>query len=814
MSALTRKAVADVTRRLGRTFLMVLGILIGVMGLTAVNQANSQIVGTFLYNTDPSALPNIQLIANTSTLPAATLTAIEHGPSIEKIQLRTIYTAPWQFAGKSADHTMQIFAYPDLNAIQLWPLQIISGRAPGPGEIVLDSRNVQEGYPAAMEETITVSAPDGRLVPLRVVGLSRTQGWAVPANGLGANPLGYMSPAGLMQLATASGRASERQEILIRTPDAAVVQVYQSLTRILQNAHIRVDPKSSWRLTAGGTDTQLSVTGPLTIIQFLAALSLVLVCALIFNAVTTLLTEQIQVIGTMKALGGTRRRIIGSYLLTVAIYSIIGTALGLEFGLFGGYQLATLLSSTVQLTVGNSALALDAGPFQFSLPVFLTSILVGLLIPQLAALWPLWAGTKITIREAIAAYGVRLSHKQTHVQALGSHLQWVPQLVWLGLRGLFRRPGRTTFTLVALILSGAIFLAVQMGNASLGLAVATQSSPIANPDVRIDISTGTQQIVSALRTLPDVQSVVPVTFGDAILNGNRIFLTGVPADQYQPPLVAGRWLRPHEQGSIVLNEVAGQRLHLQVGDHIHLTLLLLNDQSTETAQVDWTIVGLLHASNYVDGSADAQGTLGEAFVTPEALNGAVYRTRDFADRIVIHTYDHSPQALRQLQERVTTLMTRLGQVNPQVRTIQQLDQGSTDPLPVVYSLFYAVAMVVAFVGLLSLALTLATSVLEHRLEIGVLRSVGATGWQVSIVFCMEALALAAIASACSLVLGLLGGALLVQVLGTFLGPLDLAVSPLLMLNTILFILLVAIIASAGPALVASRMSIRSILHYE
>lgn len=814
MNALTRKAVADVTRRVGRTILMVLGIMIGVMGLTAVNQANSQIAGTFLYNTNPTALPNIQMIADTSTLPASTLTAIEHVPAIEKIQLRTIYTAPWQFAGRSADHTMMIFAYPDLNAVQLWPFQITSGRAPDPGEIVLDARNVQEGYPAAVGETITVSTPDGRLVPLRVVGLSRTQGWAVPANGLGANPLGYMGPAGLMQLATAAGTNSARLEILLRTPDAAVVQTYQSLTHILQSAHIRVDPKSSWRLVAGGVDTQLSVTGPLTVIQFLAVLSLVLVCALIFNAVTTLLAEQIQVIGTMKALGGTRRRIIGSYLLTVAIYSVIGTALGLEFGLFGGYQLATLLSSTVQLTVGNSALALDAGPFQLSFPVLLTSILVGLLIPQLAALWPLWTGTKITVREAIAAYGIRLSHKQKQAQVWGSRLQWVPQLVWLGLRGLFRRPGRTTFTLVALTLSGAIFLAVQMGNASLGLAVTTESSPISNPDVRIDISAGTQQIVRAIRTLPNVQRVVPITFGDAILNGNRIFLTGVPADQYQPPLVAGRWLHPHEQGSIVLNEVAGQRLHLQVGDHIHLTLLLLNDQSTETAQVDWTIVGLMHASNYVDGSVDTQGTLGEAFVTPETLNGTIHRTSDFTDRIVVHAYDHSPQALHQLQARITTLMIQLGQVNPQVRTIQQLDQGSSDPLPVVYSLFYVVAIVVAFVGLLSLALTLATSVLEHRLEIGVLRSVGATGWQVSAVFCIEALALAAIAGACSLVLGLLGGVLLVQALGAFLGQLDITISPLLTLNTLLFILVVAIVASVGPALVASRMSIRSILHYE
>ena len=69
-------------------------------------------------------------------------------------------------------------------------------------------------------------------------------------------------------------------------------------------------------------------------------------------------------------------------------------------------------------------------------------------------------------------------------------------------------------------------------------------------------------------------------------------------------------------------------------------------------------------------------------------------------------------------------------------------------------------------------------------------------------------------SALSLVLGLLGGVILVQALSTFLGPLDMTVSPILMLNTVLFIMIVALIASVGPALVASRMSIRSILQYE
>lgn len=195
------------------------------------------------------------------------------------------------------------------------------------------------------------------------------------------------------------------------------MQTYQAITRILQHERVRVDLESSWRLTAGGADTQLSITGPLTVIQFLALLSLVLVCSMIFNAVTTLLTEQIQIIGTMKALGGTRWRILGSYLLTVAIYSVVGTALGLELGLVGGYQLASLLSSTVQLNVGSAAVALDAGPFQLSPLVLITSILVGLLVPHLAALWPLWTGTRITVA-IVASAGPALVASRVSIHSI------------------------------------------------------------------------------------------------------------------------------------------------------------------------------------------------------------------------------------------------------------------------------------------------------------------------------------------------------------------------------------------------------------
>lgn len=121
---------------------------------------------------------------------------------------------------------------------------------------------------------------------------------------------------------------------------------------------------------------------------------------------------------------------------------------------------------------------------------------------------------------------------------------------------------------------------------------------------------------------------------------------------------------------------------------------------------------------------------------------------------------------------------------------------------------------VALVSLLSLTHALATSVLERRLEIGILRSLGATGWRVSIVFGVEGVTLALLAWGGGMILGPLAAAGILQLLGMFTGPIDLAFDPVWLLTTLLFILATALLASIGPALSASQVRIRSILRYE
>jgi putative ABC transport system permease protein len=809
MRAVYRKAIADVTRRKGRTLLAILGILIGILGVTAVNEAGDQLGGAFSYSTDASAVPNITITTNQFS--ATEARSIQNQPGVEQLQTRATYSTAWQFAGKDVDHSMQIFAFSNAQNVQLWPFQVTSGRLPGPGEIVLDQRNQMSGYPETLGDTISIQAPDGHFVPLHVVGLSRTRGFAL--GGMFDNPIGYMNPTALQAI-----MPHAQTQILIKAPDSSVAQVYNATVQILTRDHSNVDQKSStWRYSSGNGDTQLGVLGLLNVIRLLTVLALLLVCIMLFSSITTLLTEQIKIVGTMKSLGGTRWRIIGSYLLTIGIYSVIGTLLGLSLGLIAGYQLASWLVATVQVYVGSGGILLDAGPLQVSPWVLITSIIVGIAIPLLSALWPLLNGTRITVREATAAYGVQVgdTKPRKHRFVLTRQLFWVPQTAWLGIRGLFRKPGRALLTVLALTLASGIFLSVQLTNSSLGSTVSQYLSPIDQPDIRVDLSTKSQAAIQAIQSLPNVKQVVPVVFADAVINQQRLFLTGVPADHYTPQIVAGRWLHLHEMNAIVINEIAAQRLHLHVGDTLSMQLNLTTQQSSQTPHVSWTIVGLDRAHDYLSGSADQTGSLGEAFTSPELLNTIMHNPIDYADRLSVHTYNRSPQALLQLEQQIKSKLANIsGMSQLDVRTIQELMQGYVDPLPTIYSLFNTVAILVGLVGLLSLAHTLASSVLERRLEIGILRSLGAASWRVGLVFCIEGITLALPAWALGILIGVPGGIGITRLLSAFLGPVDLSFQPLLLLTTLLFVLAVAFVASFVPALSASRVPIHGTLRYE
>src|SRR5260221_12343173 len=173
ISASLRKAFADVTRRKGRTLLVVLGIFIGVFGLTAINTAEEAVLAAFTFSLSGQATqPDILL--DVDQLDPALLPVLQSTTDVQTVQYQTIFNPQWHVSQAPGHIPMQITSYPDLHHVPLTPFQLTSGRYPNAGEIVMEYGDL--GLQSfSIGDTVTVDTAQGT-AHLRVVGLALTPG--------------------------------------------------------------------------------------------------------------------------------------------------------------------------------------------------------------------------------------------------------------------------------------------------------------------------------------------------------------------------------------------------------------------------------------------------------------------------------------------------------------------------------------------------------------------------------------------------------------------------------------------------------------
>lgn len=551
-------------------------------------------------------------------------------------------------------------------------------------------------------------------------------------------------------------------------------------------------------------------TGVFTIMRTLSGLSLALTGFLIFNTVTTQVAEQTRTIGIMKTLGATRRIILQHELTFVGGYAACGAALGLLLGLLVGAQLTLLLIRVLSLGV-------DLGPFQVDAGVVLVSILAGVGIPLLAALLPLWSGTRITVREALSGYGVARVSASSAERArsgrrpqeirLAGRWRWLPpapQTLWLGARGLFRKRGRAVLTLAALTLSGAVFLAIQT-TAYAADQYRLQLFALYGEDATVTV--GNPQPFEALRAqllaLPNVAQVERLEAEPVTTHWGTMVLTGIEPNtqlyHYQTQLVAGRWFHGEESGVLVISDILAQRTGLAVG--------ALVTCSTPTASTSYRVIGVVHD---LSGSF---GALGLGFTPIEPFHRFEGLPTNVGSSFLIGAKDHAPAAVDQMASRLDTALSQAG-LAPTVETRQQQFTSNARQFELLYLLLLSGAALVGLVGLLGLSNTLTTSVLERRREIGILRALGASRWQVASVCWTEGLALAGIAWLVAVLVGIPGAYAFLALLSAVLVPIPFAFDPGALGAMLGVILGIATLASVGPALRAARMRLADTLQYE
>lgn len=783
MRALTQKSITDITRRKLRSFLVILGVAISVLGITAILTANDTISRALAYSADRSAAPDIEIQLEQGNYSLAT--SLKQVANVKLLQIDSLYDSRWQINAAPGQVNITIYGYKDFQHIRISPFELVSGRYPRKGEIVLET-GVSTIEPISTGGTVTLMTPFGN-VPLKVVGFTRTLGLTSPASTGIAQ--GYVSDDTISLL---KGHVADHIQVKVQNTAASkVTKTISDLTSVLIAHHIKIQEAHSDTDPFGLAKRELD--GLVLATQMLAYGAMVLTCFLIINIMSTMIAEQTKAIGTMKAIGGTRGRIIRSYLLSVLIYGIVGVVLGIPLGLYAGYQLTLLQTSSITLALG---------PYQLAWWAVAIGVAIGIVVPLLAALIPLWTGTRITVREAMSSYGVKVRERGRVSSEHAGVVSRLPQTFWLGWRGVFRKPGRTTITLIALILAGIAFLAVQVATYSVQQYTLNFYAPY-NYDVWATVnSQPLKDYETALNGVDNLKRIERY--------GQQGFTTqwGVlqvkafdPATQmYKHTILSGRWLQAGDTNTIVLSDDVLTRSGLHVGDTIKIT----DQQNTSTR---WRIIGTVH-----DVSANA-GALGVGITSVNILNQFNKVPVGYTSNLIIQANNNQDQQVGQLAKDVNVTLTQAN-LNNNVVVLKDMITQAQNQFQPVSLLLYAFASLVGCVGLLTLINLLTTSVLERSREIGIWRSMGATGRIVAQIFWIEGASLSLLAWALSIILGIPAAYGFVLFLNRVLLSVSFAFDPLVIVEILAVIMVIMSLACLGPALNVARLRVVNILRYE
>jgi ABC-type antimicrobial peptide transport system permease subunit len=818
-SARLRKALADVTRRKGRTLLVTLGIFIAVFGLTVINSVEDTLINAFAYTRGYQATqPDFQLTVD--RLDPALLPTLRGIANVKTVQFVSVLSVCWQPGAGECHVGIDLVSYPDLQ--QANTFQLTAGRYPGAGEIVMEQGD-RSLHGFSIGDSVALSDSGGTTVA-KVVGLARTPGANPAATG---EARGYMSDAGLQQANDALGDPQDfrpdgqqvpslQHHIQVKFTVAggqAASDAATALQRELRAHNVTIlDSGYAPKVNAAELE---GINGVFVLLRTLALLAVALSVLLILNTITTLVTEQTAIIGTMKALGATRGVVVRGYLLTVGIYSVLATLPALALGLYAGNVLAATLAPQIPL---------ELGPFAVAPWVVALSLAVGLGVPLLAALFPLWNGTRATVREALSAYGVagaEAGRGRSALSRFGQRLTWVSQTTWLGLRGLFRKRWRAALSLTTLGLAAACFVVVQTATASVNDTIGAVRAPLA-ADMTVNFKDPAYfgKIQTQLQALPNVTGVERYGGTNASTRWGTLQVSGYePQTQlYHYQLTSGRWFEDGETNVVLLSDAALAKAGLALGDTITLT-----NNYGATTELTLTIIGTVRQS------IDVLGWIGAAVMPVDTLYqlkgvASANATQASGAQILIGARDRSRGAVNHLAAQVSAVVNPAGAssddpgyfsgANGAIDTIHEYVTRRQADAYILYYLLYALALVVGVVGALGLANALVTSVLERRREIGLLRAMGASGRRVAQVFWVESLSLGALSWLLGAALGLPLAWAFVQTFAWTVMPVDFSLEPLAFAASLVAVIMIATIASVAPAWRASRLRIAMALRYE
>jgi putative ABC transport system permease protein len=444
VTTLWSKAAADVWRARSRSALVVIAIAIGLSGFLAVLSTYTilkrELDRGYLATNPASA------ILRTEAVDEALLARVIARDDIDDADARRVVTASLR-TGDGAWRRAVLFVLRDFATLRINTVTPEGGEWPPPPGGMLIERDAFQVANARIGDLVTIRMSDGGEHMVRVAGGVHDPGQAQAR--MENMVYGYITPETLARLGETP--TLDRLHVLVsgdRFDEARIRRIAADLRGWLEQQGLRVRRVD---VPPPGQHPHTVIMGFLLLVMAaFGFLALVLSGVIVVNLLFATMANERRQIGVMKAVGGTRGQIAAIYLGEAALFGLTAIALATPIGIWGGRALSRYFA--VLLNFDLVSLAVPVW-------VYLLVALVGLVVPLASAAYPVAAGTRITVRDAIAAEGVDASgFGSRRFDRILAGVALGRGSLLLGVRNSLRRRARLALTLVTLTLAGAFFI--------------------------------------------------------------------------------------------------------------------------------------------------------------------------------------------------------------------------------------------------------------------------------------------------------------------------------------------------------------------
>lgn len=796
MSSRWKKVWADFWSNKGRTFLTIMTIMVGTFAVGFNSNLGLYMTesmdGDYLSANPSEAQVYAGPLNDDMVKIARSMSGVDTVDGFSSVSARIV-----QPDGTYAD--IGITALEDPGMATLNQLKPATGETSIPKyakeEMVIDASAQSLGYKPG--DMITLELSNGRRREIKLAGyIHDVTGF--PYN-LAKRVTAYVTPDTLEWL---GGNASGYDMLAIsvaenQTDAKHVTDVAQAVADRMERAGATIYFVNVYQ---PGHHFAYNITqGIFFVLGVLGYLTVLLSGFLIINTITALMTQQTRQIGIMKAVGGGTSQIVGMYAVLI-----------LGFGL-GALLIAIPLANMAAQYIGGGMaewLNFRVAPYQGYSVTYAQQVFVALIVPLLAAIFPVYNSVRVTVREAISDYGLG-SRAKPRKDSVSRNSVLVPRPIRISIRNTFRRKVRLGITLFTLVLGGAVFIAVYNLWASFGQVMEDiQGYFLADINIAFDHGYRFDKVANIANSIPGVASSEGwLEYPGTLKMGNdeagtQILFVAPPSTStlIDPIITSGRWLKTGDENAIVIgNHLLNIFPDLKVGDW-----LTIEANGKET---DWHIIGTYSIAGNISPPL--------LYVNYEYLSALVGQP-DMAYSLRIITSQHDAVTQRRINDQVQAAFESRGiQISSTQLGTQFIEDQKAQTDILVYFML-VMASLIAVVGGLGLMGTMSINVLERTREIGVMRAIGASNMDIQSIVVVEGMVIGILSWAISILVSIPITNVLCYGVGVAIltAPMPVVYGLSGVVAWLIFTIVLGSLASALPARRASKLTVRDTLAYE